>query len=177
MEFGAWLGNELLKKKLDDAQNGCCRGTLTLHGHWTEQPGKSAPLPQGRVHVVSTSGRRLKALRQKQGGQRAGTQILGFGVFRGGCQGRKWQQDTLLLLCFLSWAILMTLPISHLTHPQCPHRHHTGWDEAYATLPRPAKEQSQLWLVISWCFSSSAQTLCPPRPEAFCTRDAIIFIH
>jgi len=95
--------------------------------------------------------------------------------FPRGCQGGKWQQDTLLPLCFLSWAILMTLPISHLTHPQCPHRHHTGWDEAYATLPRPAKEQSQLWLVISWCFSSSAQTLCPPRPEAFCTRDAIIF--
>lgn len=111
---------------------------------------------------------------QKQGVQLAGIQILGFGVFREGCQGGKWQQDTLLPFCFLSWAILMIPLITHLTRPQCPHRPHTGWDEAYATLPKPAKEQSRLWLV-SWCFSSSAQTLCPLRPEAFCTRDAIIF--
>lgn len=67
--------------------------------------------------MVWTSGHRLKALRQKQGAQLAEIQIQGIGVFHKGCQGGKWQQETLLSQTPLPISGNFNDPADHSSNP------------------------------------------------------------
>ena len=90
MEVGAVLGDELIKRgwimhKMDVAERPslCMASGLNNQGN---SPSLSGVCVCVYVCVVWTSRHRLKALRQKQGIQLAGIQILGFGVF---CRGAR----------------------------------------------------------------------------------------